>query len=785
MSALQANPFLFAGGDDGYVIERSLRFFDDNSAYLKRTMGTPTSSGTWTWSGWVKRSELGTNQAIAGCFGGSINTTFYFDTYDKLFFSDYNVEFHGTVRFRDVGAWYHICIAHSASTSITIYVNGAQVHQRTSNVPSVSRFNHSGGTANIGTRHRNTNTRDYYYHGYIAEVNFIDGQALGPTNFGEFDDLGNWQALAYSGTYGNNGYYLNFSDNSSTSTIGADSSGNSNNFTSHNISVSSGAGNDSVLDSPTDNYCTLNQSYYTNGQAEVKDGALYFITGARQYPVMGTMLIPPTGKYYFEVKISNANEIAIGLTNHQGNTSGTQGIHLMYSRTTLQNYGYYINGVNQGNSGSPLAVNDIVGVAINADNSQISWYKNGSLVKGNKTFTNTHQVPYVSTLSGSGNCQGTINFGQQPFTYTVSGYNALCTSSMSTPDIEDPSTQFDAKLYTGNGGSNHAITGMNMSPDFLWIKTRDHDATHMLMDTIRGADKMLGTNANFPESTVGSSWQSTWGNLDSFDSNGFTVTNGSSGDGNFNSLNRPYVAWAWESASSTSSNTDGSITTQVRANPTAGFSIVTYTGTGSSATIGHGLNAAPDLVIIKCRSNGYSWIVWHSVFVTASNTDNLFLSANGARGSYNYDFWNNTAPTSSVVNLGTQVSVNANTATYVAYCFTSIPGYSSFGKFEGNGSYAKGPYINCGFTPRWALLKDYNDTNPWHMWDSAREPFNHKDKSFLANYSWTENDEHSDEMDFLSYGFRPAGGQNSGNGNGTLYVYAAFADHPFKYARAH
>jgi hypothetical protein len=772
MSALQANPFLMAGGDDGYVVERSLRFYDDNSAYLKRTMGTPTSSGTWTWSGWVKRSELGTNQAIASGFGGSIFSTFYFDTNDKLFFYDYNVEYTIDVRFRDVGAWYHICIAHSASSSITIYVNGAQVHQRTSNVPSVSRFNYSGGTANIGTRQTSSSGRSLYYHGYIAEVNFIDGQALGPTNFGEFDDFNVWQPLKYSGTYGNNGYYLNFSDNSSTSTIGADSSGNSNDFTSHNISVSSGAGNDSVLDSPTDNYCTLNESTYTQNQVQQTDGGLYFVNSSRNYPAMGTMLIPKSGKYYYEVTINSVGNINIGLANHQPIPDyGGPGFNIYYTRTTLKSYGYNLNGVYAGNSGNSLATGDVVGVAINADNSQISWYKNGSLIVSSKSFTNSNLVPYISQDTTSGSCGGTVNFGQQPFSYTVSGYKSLSTGNLPEPTIPDGSKYFDTKVWTGTGSTNSIAT--NFSPDFVWIKSRSDATYHKLYDIVRGVGKDLGSNRSDAEGYRNDT-------LTSFDSTGFTL--GSDGQAPVNRSGRSYVGWAWDGGSSTVSNTDGSITSNVRAQPSAGFSIVSYSGSSSAVTVGHGLNAAPEMIIIKDRDSGvYNWQVAH---ISMNADDSLLLNKSDSKTDYNA--WNNTRPTSTVFSLGAgTLGVNTNGNNMIAYCFAPVEGYSSFGRFEGTGEDLHGPYINCGFTPAFVMIKDTNDSNPWRIWDSGRELSNPKTYSLVPNSSGSETDNtNGDDVDFLSYGFRPAAGQNSGNGNGTHYIYAAFAEHPFKTARA-
>jgi hypothetical protein len=243
-----------------------------------------------------------------------------------------------------------------------------------------------------------------------------------------------------------------------------------------------------------------------------------------------------------------------------------------------------------------------------------------------------------------------------------------------------------------------------------------------------------------------------------------------------------FVAWAWDAGSSTVTNTQGSISSQVRANASAGFSVVTYTGTGANATVGHALGVAPGMVIVKRRNSTGNWQVRHTSIAVANSIQlNLTNAAASAT-----TVWNSTAPSSTVFSIGTDATVNANTATYVAYCFAPVAGYSSFGSYTGNGS-TDGPFVYTGFRPRWVMVKNSSSSGDWNIWDSARDIDNVIDLRLRANTSESETSLTNafNNADFLSNGFKVRGSAGlDTNTNGNTYVYIAFAEHPFQYARA-
>ena len=258
--------------------------------------------------------------------------------------------------------------------------------------------------------------------------------------------------------------------------------------------------------------------------------------------------------------------------------------------------------------------------------------------------------------------------------------------------IDKPNLHFNTKLYTGNGSTN-AITGVGFQPDFTWIKNRTGTNWHTLYDAIRGTTKVLNSNETGAEST------DTTG-LTSFDSDGFT--HGSGGNGNVNGGS--FASWNWKANGAGSSNTDGSITSSVSANTTSGFSIVSYTGNGTSgATVGHGLGAVPKMIIVKKLNGGASWTIYNSNLSTGASSY-LYLNSTDAEGTNYAGYWNSTTPTSSVFTLGNAGDTNGNTNTYIAYCFADVQGYSKFGSYVGNGN-ADGAFVYTGFKPAWVMIK--------------------------------------------------------------------------------
>jgi len=330
---------------------------------------------------------------------------------------------------------------------------------------------------------------------------------------------------------------------------------------------------------------------------------------------------------------------------------------------------------------------------------------------------------------------------------------------MAYSTISKPSLHFNTKLYTGNG-STQSITGVGFQPDWVWLKKRNSTADHGLYDAVRGVTKQLYSNDAAAEATNANS-------LTAFGTDGFSIGTSSMINGNSDT----FASWNWKANGAGSANTDGTINSTVSANTTAGFSIVKYTGTGSVATVGHGLGAAPKMMLIRILEDPNDWQVYHQ---SIGNTHKLNL--NTTEGSSDQiNRWNDTSPTSSVFTLGTHSSVNASGPTYIAYCFAEKKGYSKFGSYTGNDN-ADGTFVYTGFKPAWVMTKYYSGSgHGWHMQDNKRDGFNYNNHRLFANTSGAE--ETSVRMDLLSNGFKYR--DNDGNGNGFNYIYMAFAESPF------
>ena len=338
--------------------------------------------------------------------------------------------------------------------------------------------------------------------------------------------------------------------------------------------------------------------------------------------------------------------------------------------------------------------------------------------------------------------------------------------------IPDGRVAMAATLYTGNGGTqavSNAVNGVSFQPDLVWVKARSVAYNNYLEDSVRGAGKDLSSNSTAAEAT--------YSLLSSFNSNGFTAfTNGTYLASNENGTT--YVGWQWKAGGTAVSNTAGSITSSVSANTTAGFSVVTYTGTGATATVGHGLGAAPSLIITKARNNATPWPIYSA---TLGISKYLELDTTIAAGSI-ANYWGVSSPTSTVFGLpNANYNNNVSGNTMVAYCFAPVAGYSAFGSYTGNGS-ADGPFVYTAMRPRFIMLKRTDSTSDWRIYDSARTPSNADDNVLAANTSAAE-DTASGVIDVLSNGFklRDAGANNISGGT---YIYMAFAENPFKYANA-
>ncbi len=346
---------------------------------------------------------------------------------------------------------------------------------------------------------------------------------------------------------------------------------------------------------------------------------------------------------------------------------------------------------------------------------------------------------------------------------------------MSYTDIDDPSLYFNTLIWTGaSTASGRDFTGVGFQPDLVWCKTRNASNGHKWFDSVRGVGKSLQSESTSAEVTNDGN-----GYIDSFDSDGFSSVAGSTNNYNFNNSSTTIVAWNWKAGGSASSNSNGSITSSVSANTTAGFSIVTYTGSGSNATVGHGLGSVPQVVIVKDRTNNIgntNWNVYHAGNTSEPATDVLALNGDSATSDSNI-YWNDTAPTSSVFSLGTAGQVNDSSDNYVAYCLTEKQGYSSFGSYTGNGN-ADGPFIYLGFRPAWCMFRNTTG-DKWSIYDAKRSTSNVVDDNIRANLSDAEVDQSGKEVDFLSNGIKIRTNSGEWNGNGHNIIFFAFAEAPF------
>ena len=657
-----------------------------------------------------------------------------FDTSDRLvvFSGIYSLggtttasyEYTTTQVFRDTSAWYMITVAvdttnATASDRVKIYVNGVQVTSfSTATQPALNQNGYWNSTQfhGIGT----FNSSIQFFNGYLAEINFIDGQVFEPSSFGETDALtGRWKAKAYSGTYGTNGYYLKFADNSGTTatTLGKDSSSNANNWTPNNLSVTSGPGNDSLLDSPTNygsgtatvgNFCTwnalINGDSSDNGNLDVTND-----TARGNHELM---------KYdaYWEVTSTGGTCLA-GIVS----TTATSTITVGSSKT----FGFKL---------SEAGIFEYANIT------------DGSSFTSQATAT-TLPFPYAST---GASITASINCGQRAFAGTLpAGYKPICTTSFDNPTIQKPSKYMDALAYTGTGASN-SISSFGFSPDLVWIKNRGATTSHAIYDTVRLATKQISSDTTGDEATSSTG-------LTSFNSNGFTLGASTL----VNTSGTQYVAWAWDDA------------------PICGVDVISYTGNGANRTISHALGVAPKMLIVKARTTAgadQGWPVWHT---SIANTTYMTLNTTSATAT-GADYWNSTSPTSSVFSLGNNVAVNANNDTYIAYAFAGVEGFSKFGSYIGNAS-ADGAFAWCGFRPSFIMIKSSTAADAWLIYDNKRNTFNVASTNLVPNTNAA--DATISGIDFLSNGFKLRTITTTPNAAQT-YIFAAFAESPFKYARA-
>ena len=772
---------------DNGTIDNSVIFNDADNAYLSRTNDAGDRTRV-TISVWVKRCALGAVQHIFDTYDGSSTNDGYIrfnadNTMSIRLGSPSNMLYTTRMSFADTSKWFHIMLAvntndSTASSRAKLYIDGTQISafstQTNAGSADDTQFNYSSATFRIGS----TTGGTYDFDGYLAEFNQVDGQQLTPDTFGVTDtSTGRWIPKTLSGiTYGTNGFRLKFQDSSA---LGDDTSGNTNDFSATNL-----ASTDQTTDSPSQNFPTFdsNQTIDNAGGTNIfSEGNLRvdmdYGGSGNQYgmALMNPAYAVTSGKYYWEHKLisqSHTNPSIYNLsmpgiidlnvdkdiTSYIGHTSGPT----TYSWYTLGGFvfcdgTYDTQAYLPGGSTLP-AIGDIINFALDMDNG--AWYigVNGTYVTGAdgsvgnpasgsartgavRTFApNTRKYIYGTSTQSGFNCVDEVNFGQKSFIHSI------------------------PTGYTKWQQDNVPSTDRNI-PDMCWVKNRDSGSWyHTIIDSSRGPLLEIYPNGAFDEAAQANS-------LRKFLKGGYQCGEA----GNWNLSGSRMVSWNWRAnGGTTSANNNGSISSVVQANQTAGFSIVQFTGTGANATVGHGLSSAPEWIVCRNLEDTASWAVYHKDMSSAAYT--LFLDTNAAQTSTS-TMWNSTAPTSSVINVGANYASNGSSQKMVHYCWHSVDGFSKFGKYSGNNS-TDGPFVYTGFTPSFIIVKKRNATADWTMQDTTRYFNNPNDRVLQPNLTDAEVTGYL-AIDFLSNGFKFRSTDNQHNASGGTYVYMAFAEHPF------
>jgi len=806
-----------------YSIDQSLRFNDDDSAELSKTFSTAqTNTKKITVSVWVKRGNISNSRSTIIFAKSSGAGRIAFENDNTLLANAFDTGYNGftsSAVFRDTSAWYHIVYQGDSTESTAanrhkVYVNGVQQTNSVSvgtSENATTNILKNGNTTYIG---RDTDDAGYYFDGYLAELNVIDGSIVAHTEFGETKD-GVWIPKQYSGSYGTNGFYLTFANSSA---IGDDLSGNTNDFTANNLAAS-----DVVPDSPTNNFATLIPMANTS----LSEGNLKMTTSrtGNWDGTIGSFGVT-SGKWYYEVRMSKTTDSTFRcVAGWQGNqasqtvTYNGKGASGSPYGTLFDNYlvnvfttSFYKDG---GTDGTMTAASsgDVINVAADFDNGKIyfgingTYYANDGGTDGNPgagtneslsgiDLTASEYVPafHIRSDNSTGGNQMIVNFGQEGtfsgtetaggnsdangvgnfFNAVPSGFLALCTSNL--PDItigpgqsSQADDNFNTVLWSGNG-STQSITGVGFQPDFIWAKERSSTSGHTLLDVVRGVNKGLESNTTDAEENYSTTTQT------SFDTDGFSVGS----NGRINQSSQTYVAWNWKAGGSASSNSDGSIASSVSVNTDAGFSIVSFDTDGNtSGTVGHGLGVQPQLIIGKTRNHDVGWYI--QTPLVAANLVGAFDAAAWYNPGYNH--YNDTHPTSSVFSVGGYMADHAdltNPSTKIAYCFANVEGYSKIGTYVGGGSNL--PFVFTGFAPAFLLINVITTGNAWFIYDNKREGYNEANDTLSPNYSSVEDSTY--KLDLLSNGFKIRSSQNAHNQSGQTFLYYAIAEAPFKFANA-
>ena len=680
-------------------------------------------------------------------------------------------------------SYHHCAIVRDGSSNVKLYVDGALVASGTD----TTNYTTTSGTWYIGTN--DTSAGNNLLSAALSNLRVVKGTAVYTAAFTPpsapltavsgtslltlqsstiIDNSGNSVSISNTGTVVTSVSYP-FVGN-----VGADFSGNNNNWTTNNISLNAGVTYDSMTDVPTltsataANFAVLNPLDIPSSTSLTNGNLLFTNTAASAWKSVTSTISFSSGKFYCEFTSTNAAIAMAGIVRSSWNAN------IADSRFWADSLGYSYYSVdgqkyNNGSGasyGATYTTNDIIGIALDLDVGTLAFYKNG-------VSQGTAYTGLVGTFKFCAGVYDTssacvFNFGQRPFTYTPpTGFVALNTYNLPTSTIVKGNTVMDATLYTGTGASLSVTNTASFKPDLVWVKGRSGATDHAWYDSVRGTTKQLESNNTGAETTEATG-------LTAFGSAGFTV----GALAQMNTSAATYVGWQWQAGQgSSSSNTSGSITSTVSVNASAGFSVVTWTGASGTNTIGHGLGVAPSWIVTKSRSATGGWPVYHA---SIGGTGAVQLESTGATNT-NIGYWNNTAPTSSV--FTTSITSFPSGTTFVAYCWTPIAGYSAFGGYTGNGS-TNGAFIYTGFRPRFVLVKQTDAAGNWIIWDTARSTYNQMQDYLVPNSSGAELNNVLVSIDALSNGFKCRTSDDDINGSGNTYIYIAFAENPFKNALA-
>ena len=758
------------------TIAKSCMFNDGDSGYLSRTPSGTGNRRTFTFSGWVKRGVFDTSNGNdlfnAGTNPGNNVDQLLFDSSNRIRFYSYGgsylFQYITNRTFEDTSKWYHIVCAvdttqSSASDRVKIYVDGDLITSfSTETDPALNgecfHFNNTSTHyigANVGSQR--------FYDGYIAEYNFVDGTALGPDTFGVTDtSTGRWIPKALTGiTYGSNGFRLQFG---TSSALGDDTSGNTNDFSVTNLVAA-----DQRNDTPTNNLPTMRPYNLSYSQVLYEGNLTTYTNGSNKgYAMCSTLRPKGSGKYYAEVRtsgnggggtlafgcytqedlhgVTTSGNVYVGHTGANGCGSGFWYVHggtkqLRFGDTTTSNPTVTINA------------GDVIGIALDLDNDKISFYDNSGSLIGSTTFDSSKSACFAAMSNMS--ITFIWNFGDNG---TFAGYE----TAGGNADEDGNGNFFHSvpagfKMLTKENMPEPAkgITGMS------WVKNRDSSSWyHTIIDSSRGALKELYPNGNFNEATQANS-------LRKFLKGGYQCGEA----GNWNNSGDSFVSWNWvANGGTTASNGNGSYSSTVQVNQTAGFSIVQFTPGSSAGTVGHGLSQAPEWIIMKDTSRSVLWLIYHK----SVGADKYLQFTNAAPVSNSTVF--STEPTSTVFDPGTGYTSASSYGATVAYCWHSVDGFSKFGSYTGNNS-TDGPFIYTGFKPAWIMVKRTDTTGSWAITDTTRDPFNPTDKGLVPDSTGAEGTGYT--LDHLSNGFKLRLTGTAYNASGGTYIYMAFAEHPF------